>query len=138
MPPVRDEGTGVLCERGISKKGIEKQGSGFGRTQVVKYEDQTFFGRMKWKDNSFTLDVVMKANEEECENYLVEASVMDVKTGKLMFKSTFPPRPLVKENNPGFCLVVPQNSMAKVWKLNENRDKYSFSHHIKINRNIRV
>ena len=127
-----------MCERGISKKGIEKQGSGFGRTQVVKYEDQTFFGRMKWKDNSFTLDVVMKANEEECENYLVEASVMDVKTGKLMFKSTFPPRPLVKENNPGFCLVVPQNSMAKVWKLNESEDKYYFSHHIKINRNIRV
>jgi len=89
-PPVEDEGTGVSWKR------------------------------LKREANAFTLDVVMKASEGECENYLVEASMVDLKTGKFMFKSTFPPRPLVKENNPGFCLVVPQNSVAKVWKLNKN------------------
>ena len=138
MPPGWDEGTGVSCKRSMAKTKIEDQESVFWRTQVVKYEDEIFFGRLKREDDAFTLDVVMKANEEVCENYLVEASMMDVRTGKLMFKSTFPPRPLDKENNPSFCLVVPQKAMAKVWKLIENEEKYSFIHHIKVNRNIRV
>ena len=138
MPPGWDEGTGVSCKRSMAKTKFEDQESVCWRTQVVKYEDEIFFGRLKREDNAFTLDVVMKANEEDCENYLVEASMMDVRTGKLMFKSTFPPRPLDKENNPSFCLVVPQKAMAKVWKLIENEEKYSFIHHIKVNRNIRV
>ena len=107
------------------------------KTQVVKYEDQIFFGRLKRKDNAFTLDVAMKANEEDCENYLVEASMVDMKTGKLMYKSTFPPRPLGRENNPSFCLVVPLKAMEKVWKLIGNMKDYSFFHHIKISKNIR-
>ena len=122
----------------MAKTKIEDQESVYWRTQVVKYEDEIFFGRLKREDNAFTLDVVMKANEEVCENYLVEASMMDVRTGKLMFKSTFQPRPLDKENNPGYCLVVPQKAMATVWKLIENENKYSFIHHIKVNRKIRV
>ena len=121
----------------MAKNSVDNQGSIKFRTQVVKHERQIFFGRLMKEGSVFTLDVAMKANEENCENYLVEASMMNVHTGKLMFKSTFSPRPLVKENNPGFCLVVPQKAMAKVWKLNENVETYSFVHHIKVNRNIR-
>ena len=135
---VQDEGTGVSLKRSMAKRRVENQESVKWGTQVVKQEGQIFFGRLMREGNMFTLDVAMKASEEDCEAYLVEASMMDVQTGKLMFKSIFPPRPLVKENNPGFCLVVPQKAMAKVWKLNENEEKYSFIHHIKINRNIRV
>jgi len=135
--PVEDEGKGVPCKR-IMLKMLENQESVKWKTQVVKYENEVFFGRLKREDNAFTLDVVMKANEEDCESYLVEASMVDMKTGKLMFKSIFPPRPLVKENNPSFCLVVPQKAMEKVWKLIETMEDYSFIHHIKINRNIRV
>ena len=122
----------------MAKTRKDDQESAFWRTQVVKYEDQMFFGRLKREDNAFTLDVVMKANEEECENYLVEASMMDVRTGKLIYKAIFPPRPIVKENKPGYCLVVQQKAMDKVWKFFENEEKYSFIHHIKVNRNIRV
>jgi len=136
-PPVEDEGTGVLCKRVMLKR-LEKEESLKWRTQLVKYEDQIFFARLKREANAFTLDVVMKASEGECENYLVEASMMDVRTGKLIYKAIFPPRPIVKENKPGYCLVVQQKAMDKVWKFFENEGKYSFGHHIKINRNIRV
>ena len=139
-PPLQDEGTGVIRKKTIVslKETTKEQEDVSWKTVIVQYEDQTFFGRLTRKSSFFNLDVVMKANKEDCEKYLIEASMVDAKTDKIIFKAIFPPRPLVKENNPGYCLLVPQEAMARVWKLTENGKGYYFSQHIKITRNITI
>ena len=54
-----------------------------------------FFLRVfKNTGGNFTVDVIMKGSQEECEGFLVEASVIDAKSenSKVAFKSTFTPR----------------------------------------------
>ena len=51
---------------------------------------------------------------------------------KVAFKSTFPPRPLKKENKEGFCLSVTEEVLAGVCQYSEASDLYFFSFNIKI------
>ena len=81
----------------------------------------------------YCVDVVMLSSEEECQNYAVEASMIDFKNRKLAFKAMFTPRPMAKVNQAGYCLRVPQEEVSKVLKA---RDRgFSFDCHIKITKN---
>ena len=65
---------------------------------------------------------------------MIEASLMygNSDEDKVAFKSTFPPRPLKKENKEGFCLNVTQEVLAGVWEYIEERDMYSINFNVKI------
>ena len=78
-PPLQDEGTGVIRKKTIVslKETTKEQEDVSWKTVIVEYEDQTFFGRLSRKSSFFTLDVVMKANKEDCEKYLIEASLVE-------------------------------------------------------------
>ena len=83
---------------------------------------------------NFTVDVVMKGSQEECQGFMIEASLIDVKSGKdeLALKATFPPRPLKKENMEGFCLSVPQEVLTGIGEYITEREAFFITYHIKI------
>ena len=76
----------------------------------------------------------MRGSKEECEEFQIEAEVLKFKGDKYKpaFKSTFHPRPLGRENKPGFCLKVSQESMSEVWEYNGKKDGYKIKSRVKI------
>ena len=69
----------------------------------------------------FTVDVVMKGSEQECKDFMVEASILNVESGESMFKAIFQPRPLTDQNEAIFCLSVPERGISKGWKYEESK-----------------
>ena len=76
----------------------------------------------------------MKGSKEECEEFQIEAEELKIKGDKYKpaLKSTFHPKPLERENKPGLCLKVSQESMSEVWEYNEEKDGYQIKSHVKI------
>jgi len=104
-------------------------------TFTTRYEGKLFFHRtFKGIDGCFTVDIVMKGSKEECDEFWIEATVLDTKSNdfKPAFKATFHPRPLGRENKPGFCLKVSQESLSEVWKYNEEKDVYHIKYCVQI------
>ena len=106
------------------------------KADALQFEGFLFFVRSSKKGNggNFSLDVAMKGSQEECRGFMIEASMMDVKSGedKVAFKATFPPRPLEKVNKERFCLSVPHEVLAGLGEYDDETDKYEFSYDIKI------
>ena len=105
-------------------------------TQALQFEGFLFFERVfKGGDGgNFVVDVVMKGSQEQCQGFMIEASMIDVKSGedKVAYKAIFPPRPLEKVNKGRFCLSVPQEVLAGLWEYDAEKDQYSFSWRVKI------
>ena len=118
----------------LSKEMVEAKGPLAWKTDLIHFEDQLFFSRVTRNNGMYSFDFLMLNSEEECQNYTVEASMMDFKNGKCVFKATFTPRPIVKVNQAGYCLRVPQEEMSKVLKAGEQG--FSFFSRIKITKNI--
>ena len=78
------------------------------QTEIFQFEGFLFFMRetKKGSGGNLIVDVVMKGSQKECEGFMIEASMLDANSDedKMAFKSTFPPKPLEKENKEGFCL----------------------------------
>jgi len=133
-PPISSPTIGITELKAIPRHTTQENGFCWS-TSLVQADGMLFFLRVfKNTGGNFTVDVIMKGSQEECEGFLVEASVIDAKSenSKVAFKSTFTPRPLRKENKPSFCLSVPQESMSEVWKLNAEEDQYVVKYHIKV------
>ena len=105
-------------------------------TLALQFEGFLFFmrGFKRGDGGNFVVDVVMKGSQEECQGFMIEASMIDVKSGedKVAYRAIFPPRPLEKVNKERFCLSVPQEGLAGLWVYDAERDKYSFSWKVKI------
>ena len=91
-----------------------------------------FFVRSARREGIFTVDVVMKGSEEECKDFMVEASILNVESGKSMFKATFEPRPLTDQNEAIFCLSVPESGVSKAWKYDESAKVYQIDFFVTI------
>ena len=93
-------------------------------TDTIQFEGKLFFFRAFMTNGIFTVDVVMKGSLEECEEFRIEAAVLDPNSGDDFDdkKASFQPRPLKEDNKPGFCLTVPFNSMSEIGALDEEED----------------
>ena len=133
-PPVRISEEGKTVEVSFSKK---KLVSGMCHVpRAYQFEGFLFFLKIcKKKDGgNYTVDVVMKGTKEDCKEFMIEASVLDAKSGKsdMAIKAIFPPRPLEKEYKEGNCLSVPEEVMSGLWKYTAEKDKYTFVLHLKV------
>ena len=91
-----------------------------------------FFVRFAKKDGFYVLDVVMKGSQEDCENFAVEASMVDGESGKGVFKAFFKPRPMTDNNEAIYCLFVPEKGVSKAWKYDAVEGWYCIDFGIKI------
>ena len=82
----------------------------------------------------FTVDVAMKGSLEECEEFRIEAAILDPNADEVepAVKASFRPRPLKEDNKPGFCLMVPFNLMSEVGKYNAVDDETIIEVEIKV------
>ena len=106
------------------------------KADALQFEGFLFFVRSSKKGNggNFSLDVAMKGSQEECRGFMIEASMMDVKSGedKVAFKATFPPKPLDEVNQESFCLSVPHEALAGLGVFGAGRDGFVLIYNIKI------
>ena len=103
-------------------------------TIVIQNMLGTFFVRVE-KDNSlFTVEVVMKGTEEECQKVNAEIAIQDPNSGggKSTFNCSHHPRPMGKENTKEFCLSVTQAALSKTWSHNKDLNRIVFFVDIKI------
>ena len=91
-----------------------------------------FFVRFAKKDGFYVFDVVMKGSQEDCENFAVEASLVDGESGKGVFKAIFKPRPMTDKNEAIYCLFVPEKGVSKAWKYDAVEGRYYIDFGIKI------
>ena len=97
------------------------------RTEVYQREGKLFFCRFVKRDGKYTLDVVMGGTKEDCKKYVVEASVMNT-----VYKASFPPRPLGKQNEAKFCLSFNQEDISEEWRYNKQNNGYCIVYMIQI------
>ena len=91
-----------------------------------------FFVRPARRAGIFTVDVVMKGSEEECQDFMVEAEILNVESRESVFKATFQPRPLTDQNEAIFCLSVPERGVSEAWKYEESKKVYRVAFQVKI------
>jgi len=103
------------------------------KTAVFEFEEgRLFFVKSTRKEGIYKVDVVMKGSQEDCEDFVAEASILNSETGKPVFKSSFQPRSLTDQNEAVFCLSVPVGALSKAWKYDENAREYLIDSSVKI------
>jgi len=140
-PPLKISKEGLRCNYKVPKWVLDKNSmcecSKWKKTLVLQFKGFLFFVRVSKKgdDGNFIIDVAMNSGQEDCQGFVIEASLIDVKSGedKVTFKATFPPRCLEKVDEDGFFgLSVPHERLTGVWEYNAESDGYLHSFHIKI------
>jgi len=101
-------------------------------TKVLQFEGSFFFVRSEKRDGNYVVDVVMKGSQEDCEDFKVKASLLNVESRKSLFEASFQPRPLTDQNEPTYCLSVPEKGVSKAWKYNEAEGNYTMKYYVKI------
>ena len=131
-----DSGTGrirVLLSERISAPLGQSSANTTWPTEILQLRGESFFFvRPARRAGIFTVDVVMKGSEEECQDFLVEASILNVESRESVFKSTFQPRPLTDQNEAIFCLSVPEKGVSKAWKYEESKKVHRIDFLVKI------
>merc|ERR1719341_1981296 len=132
-PPFRISEEGLMYDADFSLDDHQDQPAD---ADALQFEGFLFFVRSSKKGNggNFSLDVAMKGSQEECRGFMIEASMMDVKSGedKVVFKATFPPKPLEKVNKERLCLSVPHEVLVGLGEYDAETDKYDFCSWVKI------
>ena len=133
-PPTESPKGGLVLDKLLDRDDLDDlDGYGWWPTDIIQFGGKLFFCRLYYDSNeNFTVDMVMKGNQEECENFLTEASIVDPNSDQTAIKATYPPRPMKADNNPNFCLTVPQALMSRVLKYNVEFDDYCIKIHVKI------
>jgi hypothetical protein len=99
---------GLFLSHSIMMNSVAKPASSWS-TKILQFEGSFFFVRSEKKDGNYTVDVVMKGSQEDCEHFMVEASLLNVESGKSAFKASFQPRPLTNQNEFIYSLSVPES-----------------------------
>ena len=80
-PPKQMDEDGIFIRNTISKDTVVRQNMNSSwSTKVIQFEGRFFFVRSEKKDEYYTVDVVMKGSQEDCENFIVKASLLNVET----------------------------------------------------------
>ena len=127
------EGEGLLMENWIHDDNVGTQQRLKWPINILELEKGLFsFVRFTRKEGVYKVDVLMMGSQEACEDYMVEASILNAKTRKPVFKSSFQPRPLTDQNEPMFCLSAPERGFSKAWKYDKDAGKYYIVCSVKI------
>ena len=103
------------------------------RTKILRSEEERFFFVKSTRtEGVYKVDVVMMGSQEDCEDYMVEASILNVDTEMPVFLSSFHPRPPTDQNESIFCLSVPERGLSKAWKYDKVGRKYLILFSIRI------
>ena len=79
-----------------------------------KQNDATFFLRLRKLANNYQMEVVMKGSENDCQLFSTKISILDYNS---VFQICFSPRPISTEKWGTFCMLVPQDALARIWQL---------------------
>ena len=124
-PPIRVDGEEALFTNLLRVHKVGSQGRLRWETKILESEEGLFFFvRSSWKEGRFEVDVLMKGSQEDCVDFMVEVSILNVETRKPVFKSSFQPRPLTDKNEATYCLSVPERGLSEAWKYNQKKGKY--------------
>ena len=99
---------------------------------IHKHMLGTFFVRVEKDNSQFTVEIVMKGTEEDCEKVNAEIAIKDPSSGKAIFNCNHHPRPMGKENTKEFCLSVTQAALSKIWSHDKELNSFVFVVEIKI------
>jgi len=130
-PRVQVYGLGLFLNHNIMMDSVVRPASSWS-TKVLQFEGSFFFVRSEKRDVNYIVDVVMKGSQEDCENFMVEASLMNAESELSVFKSLFQPRPLTTQNEAIYSLSVPQKGVSRAWNYNEAEGKYTMKYYVKI------
>ena len=110
--PTQAAEEGIVMKHHIHLKlGSEEVGSW--QTKVLKSEEGWFFFvNSTRKAGVYKVDVVMNGSQDDCEDFMVEASILNAEKGKPVFKSSFQPRPLSDQNEAIYCLSAPVKGLS--------------------------
>ena len=93
-------------------------------TTTFKHKNETFFLRMRKLANNYQLEMVMKGSKNDCHLFTTEISILDYESETAVFKTCFHPRPIDTEKWGTFCMLVPQDALARIWKRKEDDINY--------------
>ena len=114
-----EEGEGLWLINRIKVEDFGKEWSWQTRVFELKEGGRQFFVKSWKKEGIYKVDALMNGSQEDCEGFIVEASMVIPGTTKPVFKSSFQPRPLTDQNESIFCLSVPKECLDKVWKYED-------------------
>ena len=97
-PPKQVNREGTLIENKIGMDRVGGLNANWPTTVLQLEGGFFFFVRCAKKDGNYVVDVVMKGSQEDCEDFMVEASLLNVESGKSVMKASFQPRPLTNQN----------------------------------------
>ena len=104
---------GIVLETYIKDENMGRQNRYRYKTAVFESgEGRLFFVNSTMKEGIYKVDVVMKGSLEDCEDFMVEASILNLEKGKPVFKSSFQPRPLTDQNEAIYCLSAPEKGLS--------------------------
>jgi len=122
--PTQAAGEGIVMKHRIKVNQVEGVNWSW-PTKVLKSEERFFFVKSVGEGGIYKVEVLMKGSQEDCEEFMVEASILNAETRKPVLKSLFHPRPLTDQNEAINCLSVPERGLSKAGKYHENGDKYT-------------
>ena len=95
------------------------------KTKIIKTFNKTFFFRIRKEQGIFSIEIVMLGQKDDCERYLAEISVLNC-LSEPVFKASYSPRALSREDWGDFCFSLPQKALKKIWTFREERKVYEF------------
>jgi len=132
-PPKQVDGEGALFRNLFVAQRMGNQEILRWTTKILESEEGWFFFvKSTRKGGRYEVDVLMKGSQEDCEKFMVEASILNAETEKPEFKSSFKPRPLTDQNEAIYCLSVPEEGLSRAWKYGQDEGKYIILCSVKI------
>ena len=108
---------GVTYTYTLSETLVEAENEVSWCTRTIKQNDATFFLRLRKLANNYQMEVVMKGSESDCQLFSTKISILDYNSEESVFKICFNPRPISTEKWGTFCLLVPQEALARICQL---------------------
>ena len=124
---------GVVYTYTISEKLAETETEVAWGSRTIKQDNSTFFLRLRKLANNYQAEVVMKGSEGDCHSFSTEISILYHESEEAVFKTCFHPRPINTEKWGTFCMLVPQDALARIWKPMKN-EQNSFKFAVKIHK----
>ena len=93
-------------------------------------DNEVFVVRKKMADGMFTFTVLMLAEREKCDRFMVTLGINKIENNGTVFSAQFNPTPISMENSEEARLVVPKNRFAQM--IDGDGDDFKFDFEMKV------